>query len=871
MDTRSPSGRVDFYDFRLVLNMDGSEQRGYCRLGGWQPYLHDSEYGFKNQDLHDQMVGGQYYQRSYTYSIAGYSVVTGYQYPVFYPPIYVGDYEVSGGTLGPFCGYVFDTSYPTWDVTNQWMASNWFIGHPYAYVDDLGCMYGGSYDNIWNIFIRDNSESWTNGQIEFTMTFDAATGTGEVSDLFPSSPPGIATHKFEVCMPADANNFNFVILVGDLISGPTITATTCGSDLIVDSFPCTTDDCYRGSFYYLAYDYAYTGYTIAGYTAGDPIPVYNTFPSDDTTLCYPELYYLQSVCREAITALFPVNSVGGRRRLIAATRSRIYVNDDKNGNWRILADGLGGGCERDDDCTCSPKRFKIAALGNTVLFTNGIDPVLSWEFDDAPGGVFFWSADYVAQLRQLDIDTADVVQAWNGFAFIANVTENGDRFASRVYWSDYNSPTSWIPGGESLAGFHDFGNGETVLAMEPIGGRLRVFTDKSIYDCILVRDPEQVFSFQEIYRGPNVLRFRHAMVNTGDALVYLSSDSIFVMSEYDRTPQRIEWIHRASGVIYEGVRQEWVQDFAGLAAFDPINRDQCDQAVGGWDAMRQAIWFSWPTGNNVCPNMSLVLWPRYQKSSIVDHGFTAFTNYQSDFRISIRDWMADSSFCQAIDLILDKEGLPYQLGGTSAYEYLCNSYESPAYPCDPDSAIASQCGVCLFDLCLSCDSDIKFLMASAADKTISEFTPDQHIRVRFASQTTPVFPETGVATYTDAGYYSLMQGDPYEFKTPVEKRLSAAAVSFVSGIQTTPNLLNFSASYGAQPECQSWHESDFVDLSCLGSDFDEATNERPGEVPRFAFHSQGTYLGWRMWVDGTGGSACFNTITFNIRRAAGCW
>ena len=884
LDTRSPSGHVLFNDFRLILNMDGSEQRGYCRLGGWQPYLKDSELGFKNQDLHDQMVSGQYYHRSYVTSSTTSSEITGYTYSLFVPGHHVDEYTANGPELGPFCGYALEAPYLSEDAPNQYSISQSFTGYPYIMQFDPNCVADGGGPpeigdfTIWEVTMKSNQASHQHGNIYAEIIWKSVLfGPGKESKFVFENPPTVQTVTFQYCLPPDATDVLMNGWQGQIIKSPTKTAppVTCTtpSTMAAGPGPCVNEDCYMLSTYNLHYTQFYEGFDVPPYEAGDLIPVYSTTGSNtDTTNCYPEIYYVPNTCPEAVTALYAMNSVGGRRRLVAATRSRIYVNDDRNGNWRILADGLGGPCDKDDDCTCSNKRFRIAALGNTMLFSNGVDPVLAWDFDSGPDGCFFWSADYVAQLRQLFIDSAEVIQSWNGFAFIANVSENGDRLSSRVYWSDYNAPLSWFPGGESLAGYHDFGNGEKVLSMEPIGGRLRIFTDKAIYDCVLVRDPEQVFSFQEIYRGKEVLRYRFSIVNTGDTLVWMGESSIYAMAEYDRTPQRVEWIHQASGVIYEGIRAEWVQDFTGLDSFGPVNKERCDQVVGGWDSERQAIWFSWPTAGQQCPNMSLVLWPRYSKASIVDHGFTAFVNHRPDFRMSIRDFFATANFCPSSEQMVDKEGLPYSTGGSEGYPFLFNPTEDPNLPMDPNSAIASLCGVCLSDICESCDVDAKFLMASVVDKTIKEFTPKQKVREMLVDPGEAVFPDTSVGTYVDEGYYSLLQSDPYDYATPVEKLMTTVAVAFVAEVQTTPNPLSCSIAFGSQAECTSWALSDDVLLDCLdGPDYDTTTNMRPANFARFAFYSQGIYLGWRLFTHGVGGGFCVSSMTLSLRKNTGAW
>lgn len=898
MDTRSPSGKVAFSDFRLVLNMDGWEERGYCRLGGWQPYLKDSEFGFKNQDLHDQMLAGQYYSNSYQYSYPATQTPAGFQYPVFYPSHYVPDYSLPGPTLGPFCGYPFDVPYLMEEVVDQRFVTAWHVGYPYTHVLDAQCIANGGGggpgpppppvgDFInWTVQVRGTDFTVNHSHVVAATLYwkSALFGNGNSTKSQTDFPPP-ATHVFTWCLPPDATDVVVDVIAGIPIDGPTkgtvvCTAGTTASEQDASGkapAPCVTSDCYEKSWYFLGYNYGYDGYLLPPYYGGEPIPIYNTVPASTSTICYDEKNLLGNQCPEAITGLFSMNSVGGRRRVIATTRSRIYVNDDRAGNWRIIADGLGGTCDNEEDCTCSPKRIKVASTGNSVLFANGIDPVIVWTFDEGPSGCFFWSADYVAELRQLEINTARVVQTWRGFAFIADVTEVGQRFTSRLYWSDYNAPTSWTPGGESLAGRHDFGSGETILAIEPIGGRLRIYTDKAIYDAVLVQDPERVFAFQEIYRDENggygLLKYPNTLVNTGDSHTWLGEASMFELTESQRTPNRVAWAHRACAVIFEGLKAEWVQDFDGLAPFGRINANNCQNAVGGWDSARKAVWFSWPTGDNQCPNMSLVLWPRYQKSSIVDHGFTAFAMHKPQFSPSVRDFMVENNICNPYDLVVNKEGLPYDMTGNASYSMLYNATETPGLPMDPNSAIASLCGICFEDLCERCEVNQRLLMASAEDKTIKEFTPDQFLRQMMVSQTPATFPETSVATYEDRGFYSMVQSDGSDYTTPSEKLINAVAVSFNSVEQIEPNDLFCQVGFGASgAECLSWQGSDPLPIECLdGPDFDAKTNERPGTLPRFAFYTRGTWLAWRLFTSGVGGSFCLSSVTLSVRRVAGTW
>lgn len=56
-DLRSPSGRLNSGDFRVILNSSMNEAGKRCRRSGWKKLFADSENGFNNQDLHNQLIG----------------------------------------------------------------------------------------------------------------------------------------------------------------------------------------------------------------------------------------------------------------------------------------------------------------------------------------------------------------------------------------------------------------------------------------------------------------------------------------------------------------------------------------------------------------------------------------------------------------------------------------------------------------------------------------------------------------------------------------------------------------------------------------------------------------------------------------------
>lgn len=604
---------------------------------------------------------------------------------------------------------------------------------------------------------------------------------------------------------------------------------------------------------------------------GELLDVVKTVPESTDEYCTPTTYYLGGQCRETPTLLASVSSTSGKRRLVAATKSRIYANDDSGGNWTIIADGLGG-IPIAGDCDCATRRTQMAQIGNTVLFSNGIDPVMGWEIGLGATGCYYWTADFLTELQAIGISYANTIAAWNGFVFVGNVMDSGTLRSSRLYWSDYNDPYSWIPSADSLSGFHDFGLGEQIRSMKPIGGRLRIYTDKAIYDLTPSSDTTLVHNIQEVYRGTSIPKFPYAIVDTGTAHVWLGEDDVWLMGEYDRSPQRLEWIRQAGAAIYKGVSSEYLTDLpAGiLDSYGPINKTKCNLASGWWNPIDQSIWFSWPTGDGECPDLTLVLWTNSQKSTLIDHGFTGATIHRPDTSPSMRDWLGSNGLCDPETIREAKEGTPCPIEFVEgSFSGLFNANETVAAGVAGDSFFGQFCNTTVADLCVACDTGERWLLVSAEDKAIKEFTTEAYSRDQLTAVEDSTFPNVGAATYEQQGYASLMQSDATNFRTQTEKMVQAVAVEFTAEDQTTAGQLYCAVGTGSQPKCLDWETSDPVDLDCL--DVDSTAGTRPMEIPRFAFWSEGVNLALRIWTTGAGNAFCMNSITLKGQGISKCW
>ncbi len=471
--------------------------------------------------------------------------------------------------------------------------------------------------------------------------------------------------------------------------------------------------------------------------------------------------------REAITLLSEVRATTGVIYTIAATKSRIYVSTGQGGNWKIIADGLSGGFTSGES-PWSSVQFTMAQAGDFALFTNGVDPVLAWPIGGqtiatGPDADRRWAAFEIFDLLGVGTSRAGCIAYWNGFAFVADLVMDGTRYPGRIQWSDAGAPLEWAPGGESLAGYFDFGGGEVVLKIATIGGQLRVYTDKAIYAVTLIGG-DAVFNFQEIYRGDLAVAIKNSFVNLGEVHMWMVQDSLVWLGAYDRVPNRYEWAHRASGFIFKGLDGRYLTSLPlEFDGFNPLDKTRCHQVATGYDANLGNVWISWPTQrtSDETPDdpddfdgvrrLTMILNPRYQKATLVDHGFSAFTLARKHQWQSVRDFMVQHGVCSPEELLSDeallgeKEGFPLTTSDPPEDTPTCiwNETEDPTLPMSETSVAAQVCDVHLSIDCNQCVAAPAFAMASTADLCIKEFDLDSRVREVYATAPEAAVPVVG--------------------------------------------------------------------------------------------------------------------------------
>jgi len=706
--------------------------------------------------------------------------------------------------------------------------------------------------------------------------------------------------------------------------------------------------------------------------------------------------------REAVTLLAMFQATTKSEYQIAATARRIYTSTGKAKNWRIIADGLAGEYI-EGDSPWPQARVSVARLGDYLLFTNGVDPVLAWPLGGRTiyTGTFankLWSAFPVTDLHELGIVSASVVGEFNGFAFVADLNIEGTLYPGRIHWSDYNRPLEWAPGGESTAGYFDFGQGERVLALAQVGKSMRCYTDRAIYRVDFVGG-NVVFLFTAIYRGDMTIAFKHSFANMGNAHAWLCHDDIVVLGEYDTVPRRYEWMRRASGFVFNGLDQRLLNNCpVGFSGFNPLDTARCHQIASGYDDNTGTYWLSWPTqqintevksgnitatvgskvplwagativletleygerenrtwmsasadiftpemvGKNILfengttllilyykgprivavygdaawfsgaldgrtfriiieynqaddfegvTRMALALNLRYNRASLVNHGFSAFGMGGTPQWESLRDFMLAYRVCEEDALLVDaefveaKEGKPLNEVAPLVPEAptcIWNETEDPHLPKSESSLAASLGNLRMSVECEKCVVQRLFLMASTTDFCIKRYEPTARLRAEylFEQDTPATFPETSQGAFAERGYPTIIQGNLHRHGGSIEKLVTRIGLIYDAETQAIPGKVYVQLAVTNSPHCPDYHDARPVNLDCRrdgapDNDTDVIKASRPATFP---FHRAGIWLGYRIFLSDAdddyspkGCGVAFNELTYRAQPRNATW
>lgn len=368
------------------------------------------------------------------------------------------------------------------------------------------------------------------------------------------------------------------------------------------------------------------------------------------------LTFIPDGIRQPNTRLFETESTRGVRSLIAARQSSISKLNEYSGNWHVLGSGYGG----DPSTSAAAPRFKIAQVGDYLVFTNDFDAPMFHLLDSSPADGAPLLQTF-PDLKLIGLTRAGVVWSWHDCLFLADVEMDGERVGYRLLWSNFNDPTSFDPAKiDSITGSKDLFTNERILAFAQFGTSGFIYTSAGIWEVIVVGG-EQTFDFARRYSGEQakgavVLKYPETLVETPQAHYYLAEDGVYQYSPFYGPPRRAEWLHRGTGS----------SSGLPLALLDNIDTDNClvHQAIYSQNelfittASRNAV--------NNCPDRMLRVNLDYNVADVMDVGFTALCNYRSYRTPTVRDFIIENGICDLATLItkgygFDNEGLPRPL------------------------------------------------------------------------------------------------------------------------------------------------------------------------------------------------------------------
>lgn len=631
-------------------------------------------------------------------------------------------------------------------------------------------------------------------------------------------------------------------------------------------YPFSSDACDTGFPFYYVYSFLYAscptvydGAFISGYPYGPQFPIYSPVFSYDYIYCGNQLHLRQG-CREAVTLLDEIVTASGRK-LIAATMSRVYEFNQSSGSWRVLIDGLGNSGYTAEQCTCNDIRGMSDTMGSYFLFTNNFDAPLYYILGDPNAGCAVSAMNPILDLAALNITKAGGVVVWKGFAIFYDITEDGERKGGKVIWSDLENPLSFIESDTSFAGSQTVALGETILNAAPIGNWLILYTDKSIIRVTLVGG-EDVFNFERIYQGGDAMKFKFSLINTGAHHLYASNSDILVFTQFDTRPINVGWITKAAGFMFNGI-------FEDDATYEPVNMEACDLVTGGWSEEKQEAFMSWPTGENICPNVTLRLNMKYNTADLVDHGFTSFLTYYKDDRPTVGQWLEDMGICPRGSKVAVgfKDG-EVCTGAESEVAnpplYIRNETEDPDLPIHERSLCAILGGQTLDDFCRDCAVAATFIAASAEDFTLKQLEDDIYYREMLGGN---IEDYDGYAChgqyYTFEGYNTVFQDGSESYRSTDEKMIKRVQIEAEPLPQSSPSPIDCEVAYGAQPSCMTWVGTRPLDFECQSAKTaaqHAADGTRPDGVFNYPTWRRGQYLSVRFRISGIGGGGTFSGL-----------
>lgn len=494
--------------------------------------------------------------------------------------------------------------------------------------------------------------------------------------------------------------------------------------------------------------------------------------------------------REVISLIRDVVATNGSRRLVTATRSRIYELNEATGNYRLLGDGFSG------QTNSTAKRWQCDQAKNFVCFTNDFDVPMYYEIgNDAIAGCAKSALKPMPTLDTIKLSKAGMLCVWKNVIFLGNVELDYGRLENKIVWSDLvrrDSATSkeeisFTHGDADLAegtvaGDADLYYGHKVLRMVPMGNIAMIYTTRGIWRVTATGESPanggSAFAFEPIYESPSgdkCLAYPGAIASTGEAHYFLSREGyLYKMDAFNLTPQRLDWLADAGDII-------------------PRTLDQtiCDWHIMGYDATVGEVHVSWVQQGEELPSMSFAFTPESEWGTYIDAGFTAYGSFTSDPRLTFRDFLRNLGICTTEEVggLFTKEGLPADVptpSGLTCIYTTQTKIEDGIETEDWDAPVADDNSLCRYleligqtradDFCQECNETLLFIGASSVDWCLKQlntgYSREHCSNPTATGSLTDLGYLSAVGTYTQAGYTTrFVTGPMVIFDDPTQSKL----------------------------------------------------------------------------------------------------
>jgi hypothetical protein len=575
--------------------------------------------------------------------------------------------------------------------------------------------------------------------------------------------------------------------------------------------------------------------------------------------------------RQPITFLQQAVTPAGFSKLIAGTSKRLFVLNNETGNWRVISDILGDGL----GTLCSDQGWRAAQVGYTVIFTNGLDAPVYHILDQPPIEGNNQSVTQIPDLEKIGLTMAKTVFSYKGIVIFGNVIMDGERFSHRLVWSDVDKPLSWVPrAGESAANFQDLGYGEDILEMSTMGDSLIIYTTSGIWEGVITGG-EGVFVFRKRYSdhtaGNRCLAYRRTLISTGSDHYYLGRDGIYRYNFYTDRPLREEWMHIASSVI-----------------FNDLSEGDCHVHCAGYNAKEKSIYISWAQRGENCASQTLVLNTEYESDYVLDHGFSAYVNYNPDDVLTLRTWLLEHCICSGEEITDEgfffvKEGgycVAPETPACAPVDYIytphlrtvddlqVEDWEQPS--AHPNSICAVAGAMSISQLCSGeleadeCNAEQLFVAASTQDFALKQ--------IGFVFSRERSVSSSGCGSYVYDGYTSIMRSGPLDMKSQsVDKLLRHLLVDVEADAAAEPSDLELRIGASYQPadpntdQCSlRWFEQTPRALECrsITGAAHVLARTRQAKATEWATFIQDRYFVVEFSIQGTGGACSFSKLVF---------